>query len=44
MPSGNEAGANVNWIPGGKLPTGLNEAVIKTENMQLNIDYFVNDL
>lgn len=28
MPSGNEAGANDLWIPGGKLPTGLSEAVI----------------
>ncbi len=28
IPSGNEAGANSLWIPGGKLPTGLNEAVI----------------
>ncbi|PKI89915.1 hypothetical protein CW368_12180 [Actinomycetales bacterium SN12] len=28
MPSGNEAGANELWIPGGKLPTGLPEAVI----------------
>jgi hypothetical protein len=22
LPSGNEAGANIQWIPGGKLPTG----------------------
>ena len=28
MPSGNEAGANDQWIPGGKLPTGVSEAVI----------------
>lgn len=28
MPSGNEAGANDNWIPGGHLPTGIPEAVI----------------
>lgn len=28
MPSGNEAGANDNWIPGGFLPTGIPEAVI----------------
>lgn len=28
MPSGNEAGANPNWIPGGYLPTGVPEAVI----------------
>lgn len=28
MPSGNEAGANEHWIPGGFLPTGIPEAVI----------------
>lgn len=28
IPSGNEDGANTQWIPGGKLPTGANEAVI----------------
>lgn len=28
IPSGNEAGANKNWIPGGYLPTGIPEAVI----------------
>ncbi|MDQ4215259.1 hypothetical protein [Microbacterium capsulatum] len=28
MPSGNEAGANDEWIPGGLLPTGLREGVI----------------
>lgn len=28
MPSGNEAGANENWIPGGYLPTGVPEAVM----------------
>jgi DNA uptake protein ComE-like DNA-binding protein len=28
MPSGNEAGANKHWIPGGKLPTGADEAVV----------------
>ncbi|MFI8631012.1 hypothetical protein ACIGEP_00270 [Microbacterium sp. NPDC077663] len=28
MPSGNEAGANEHWIPGGYLPTGIPEAVI----------------
>ena len=29
MPSGNEAGANPQWIPGGHLPTGVSEAVIE---------------
>ena len=28
VPSGNEAGANPQWIPGGKLPNGNSEAVI----------------
>ena len=28
LPSGNEAGANELWIPGGKLPTGQAEAVV----------------
>lgn len=28
VPSGNEAGANKLWIPGGKLPNGASEAVI----------------
>ena len=28
MPSGNEAGANDEWLPGGHLPTGISEAVI----------------
>ncbi len=28
MPSGNEMGANEKWLPGGKLPTGYDEAVI----------------
>ena len=33
MPSGNEAGANEFWIPGGKLPTGNLEAVIDADNI-----------
>ena len=28
IPSGNEAGANAGWIPGGKLPNGNLEAVV----------------
>lgn len=28
MPSGNEAGANQQWLPGGNLPTGAAEAVV----------------
>lgn len=30
FPSGNEAGANGLWIPGGKLPTGQFEAVVNS--------------
>lgn len=44
MPTGNEFGANPKWIPGGKLPTGLHEAVIYTEGMTLNVHYFVTNL
>jgi hypothetical protein len=28
VPSGNEAGANEQWIPGGKLPDGASEAIV----------------
>lgn len=28
VPSGNEAGTNDQWIPGGFLPTGMPEAII----------------
>ena len=28
IPSGNEAGANDQWIPGGELPDGSHEAII----------------
>jgi hypothetical protein len=28
MPSGREAGANEQWLPGGLLPSGANEAVL----------------
>ena len=44
IPSGNEFGANDQWIPGGKLPTGKSDAIIKTEGMIKDIDYFVIDL
>ncbi|WP_299575263.1 hypothetical protein [uncultured Williamsia sp.] len=33
MPSGNEAGANEMWIPGGYLPGGMPEAVIDAGNV-----------
>jgi hypothetical protein len=40
IPSGNEAGANDQWLPGGKLPTGANEAVIDVKGMQVGKDFF----
>jgi hypothetical protein len=33
MPSGNEAGANEYWLPGGHLPEGMPEAVIDGSNV-----------
>jgi hypothetical protein len=33
IPSGNEAGANDKWTPGGKLPNGASEAVINGGNV-----------
>ncbi|WP_145982344.1 hypothetical protein [Rhodococcus sp. MTM3W5.2] len=36
VPSGNEAGANDLWIPGGKLPNGNLEAVIDAGNINNN--------
>ena len=44
MPSGNEFGANDQWIPGGKTDGGVSEAIVKTEGMQLDVDYTVTDL
>ena len=45
MPTVNEgAGANNNWISGGKTSGGANEAIIKTEGMVLDVDYNVIDL
>ena len=32
MPTGNEGGANAEWIPGGYTPTGNSEAVINAVN------------
>jgi len=34
VPSGNEAGANAQWLPGGKLPDGASEAVIDISDMK----------
>jgi len=33
IPSGNEAGANPQWIPGGHLPTGVSEGVIDAKGL-----------
>ena len=41
MPSGNEWATNDKWLPGGKLPDGNLEAIIKTEGMQEGIDYIL---
>lgn len=41
IPSGNEAGANSHWIPGGKLPNGDSEAIINGRDVPSS-DYQVN--
>lgn len=43
IPSGNEAGANDQWIPGGFLPTGMPEAVIDGADVPAG-DLTVTDL
>jgi hypothetical protein len=37
MPSGNEAGANEYWLPGGLLPEGMPEAVVDGSGCRLKI-------
>lgn len=44
IPSGNEFGANSQWLPGGRLPTGKPEVVIWTKGMVKGVDYEVYDL
>lgn len=44
MPSGNEWGANKQWIPGGRLPEGDLEAVVLTDGMIKGRDYTVRDI
>lgn len=44
MPSGNEWGANRQWIPGGRLPEGDLEAVVLTDGMVKGRDYTVRDI
>lgn len=43
LPSGNEAGANDQWIPGGYLPQGTSEAVIDGAQVPVD-DYIVTDM
>lgn len=43
MPSGNEAGANDQWFPGGKLPGGFSEGVIDVKDLGPN-EYTVSDI
>lgn len=43
VPSGNEAGANDLWLPGGKLPDGLSEAVIDGSDLGPD-DYIITDI
>lgn len=43
IPSGNEAGANRDWIPGGLLPDGLPEAVVDGRNIPPG-GYSVSDI
>ena len=44
VPSGNEFGTNDLWLPGGKLPNGKLEAIIKIEGMEKDIDYTIKDI
>jgi hypothetical protein len=44
IPSGNEYGTNEKWIPGGKLPDGDLEVIVKTKGMVKDVDYVVTDL
>jgi hypothetical protein len=43
MPSGNEAGANSQWLPGGFLPSGANEAVIDSAKAKAG-DYTIKNV
>ena len=44
MPSGNEWGANDKWLPGGVLPEGNLEAIIKTEGLKEGVHYTIKYL
>ncbi|WP_096288388.1 hypothetical protein [Mycobacterium ahvazicum] len=43
IPSGNEAGANDQWIPGGRLPNGASEAVVDGKDIPPG-EYIVTDI
>jgi hypothetical protein len=43
MPSGNEPGANDQWLPGGTLPGGISEAVIDAGDLVEGVHYTVTD-
>lgn len=42
--TGNEFGTNEKWIPGGLLPDGNIEAIIKTQGLKEGRDYTVTDI
>ncbi len=44
MPSGNEYSTNKNWLPGGVLPDGNLEAIIKTEGLKEGVHYTIKYL
>lgn len=44
MPSGNEWGTNEKWLPGGVLPEGNLEAIIKTEKLKEGVHYTIKYL
>ena len=44
IPSGNEFGANKEWIPGGVLPDGNLEVIIKTDGLKEGVHYTIKYL
>ncbi|MGO4742384.1 PAAR domain-containing protein [Serratia quinivorans] len=43
LPTGNEFGANPQWLPGGRLPKGDPEAIISMKDLKKGVDYEVFD-
>lgn len=43
MPTGNESGANPQWLPGGLTPSGISEGVIDAGGMVEGTDFTVDD-